>query len=74
MIRYIKMKLFYRKIRMETYLLFENFDETLDFAKRLIKSCENMTGDDLRKEFIHELAGFAHEQAQRDLEKEKSKE
>lgn len=57
-------------MKKEIYKALMHSDEIIVFAKNLFESCKNSTGDTLRTEFITALAGFAHEQAQKEREKE----
>lgn len=65
MIRYIKMKLFYYNLKKEIFNVFEHGEDVINFITNLAVSCKDMTGDELRKEVIHAIAGCAHEEAQK---------
>ena len=71
MIRYIKMKLFYYNLKKEIFNVFEHGEDVINFITNLAISCKDKTGDDLRKEVIHEIASLAHDTAQKEREAEK---
>lgn len=65
MLKYIKIKLFYHQMKKSVYEIFVNADDVLNFITNLAVSCKDMTGEDLRKEVIHEIAKTAHDAAQK---------
>lgn len=71
MIKYIKMKLFFYNLRKNLFEMFMNADDVINFITNLAISCKDKTGDDLRKEVIHEIASLAHDAAQKEREVEK---
>lgn len=71
MIKYIKMKLFYYNMKKAVFEMVNNADDVINFITNLAISCKDKTGDDLRKEVIHEIASLAHEQAVKEREAEK---
>ena len=73
MIKYIKMKLFYYQMKKSLFEMFEHGEDVLNFITNLAISCKDMTGDDLRKKVIHEIAEMAHDAAQKEREAEKNK-
>lgn len=72
MIKYIKMKLFYFQMKRSIFEMFEHGEDVINFITNLAISCKDMTGDDLRKEVIHEISVLAHEQAVKEKEEEKA--
>lgn len=73
MIKRIKMRIFYRKMKEQIYDIAKNADTVLTFVNNLVDSCKDLTGDELRHEFMKELAGFAHDQAVKEREKKEDK-
>lgn len=69
MIRWIKQKLFYAKIKREIFNAFEHGDEFFSMLNKLAISLKDATFEEVRHEFISALAGFAHEQAEKDRKK-----
>ena len=66
MIKYIRMKMFYYQMKKTIFEMFEHGDEVINFITNLAISCKDMTGDDLRKEVVHAIAGLAHDTAQKE--------
>lgn len=72
MIKYIKMKLFYYQMKRSIFEMFEHGEDVINFITNLALSCKDMTGEDLRKEVMHEISVLAHEQAIKEKEEEKA--
>lgn len=70
MIKYIKMRIFFFQMKMSIFQMFEHGEDVINFITNLAISCKDKTGDDLRKEVIHEIASLAHDQAQKEREAE----
>lgn len=56
-----EIKKFYKKLLTDGYEAISNYEYYLDFFKRLVKSCENITGDELTNRLIREIAIITHE-------------
>lgn len=60
MIKYLKMKKKETEVKLMLFELITKNKEFFELAIRLVDSCKGLTGDDLRKEFIHELTSTIH--------------
>lgn len=70
-IEYIKMRLFYAKLKKELFRAFSHADEVIKFVTNFSIAYKDSTVDMINKDFMHELAGFVHEQAEKDRSKKK---
>ena len=61
MIKYIKMKIFMSQMKLALADMFEHGDMVIKLITELAISCKDLTGEDLRKEFISALATAIHE-------------
>jgi len=60
MIKWIKSKFFYHKLKMELFEALVNGDGYLDMFTKLATACKDMTPDDVKKEFLSALADKIH--------------
>lgn len=65
------MRLFYYQIKKFIFEVFVGQSDIIPLAKKLLDSCKDLSGDELRHEFIDSLAKYAHEQAVKEREAEK---
>lgn len=71
-LNYIKRKVFFYKLKVSLYEALNHGDELINLVTKLAIGCENCTPQELKDQFIKELAGFAHEQAMKERGKEKN--
>lgn len=61
LINWIRVKRKELKIKLQLFSMIEDISKYADFATKLIGSCKDMTGDELRKEVISAIAEKVHE-------------
>lgn len=57
----IRMRMFYKKLRYSVFVLFENYDEISEIAKKLFLACKDSSVDEIKNDFIQALASVVHE-------------
>ncbi|RFZ78211.1 hypothetical protein DS742_13920 [Lacrimispora amygdalina] len=66
MLNYIKSKLFYAKLKMEIYKALSHSDDYIEMLTKLAIASKEMTPDDVKKEFLAELASVIHDSVHKD--------
>lgn len=66
--KFLKYKLFWFSVKWNIFKLFDNWDEVKDYVIRLYDATKGSTMDELKKDFIHELASIVHDSAEKERE------
>lgn len=66
MITYIKSKLFYAKLKIEIFKAFSLSNAYIEMLTKLAIASKDMTADEVKKEFLKELAGIIHDSVHED--------
>ncbi|WP_342759395.1 hypothetical protein [Kineothrix sedimenti] len=73
MITYIKSKLFYAKLKIEIFKAFSQSNAYIEMLTKLAIASKDMTAEEVKKEFLKELAGVIHDSVHKDDTKDTDK-
>lgn len=66
MITYIRSKLFWMKIKIELFKALNHSEDYIGMFTKLAIASKDMTPDEVKKEFLKELASVIHETVHKD--------
>ena len=66
MLNYIKSKLFFVKLKMEIYKALSHSDDYIEMFTKLAIAAKEMTPEEVKKEFLRELASVIHDSVHKD--------
>ncbi|WP_099467736.1 hypothetical protein [Konateibacter massiliensis] len=69
MLTYIKSKLFYAKSKIEIFKALEHSEDYIGMLTKLAIASKDMTPEEVKKEFLKELAGAIHDDVHKDDKK-----
>lgn len=64
MLNYIKSKIFYAKLKMEAYKALNHSEDYIAMFTKLAVAANEMTPEEIKKEFLTAFAGVIHESVQ----------
>ena len=66
MLNYIKSKIFFASLKMELFKALSHSDDYIEMLTKLAIASKEMTPDDVKKEFLAELASVIHDSVHKD--------
>lgn len=66
MLKYIKSKLFFAKLKMELYKALSHCEDYLEMFTKLAIASKDMTPEEVKNEFSKEFAGVVHDYVHKD--------